>query len=61
MFLIIGLAGALIAAVVASNKNRNPLGYGVLGFLFPLIGVVIICCMSPLPASEEATPLELER
>jgi uncharacterized membrane protein YeaQ/YmgE (transglycosylase-associated protein family) len=61
MFLIIGFVGALIAAVVASSKNRNPLGYGALALLVPLIGVVVICSMSSLPAGEEASALEQER
>jgi hypothetical protein len=42
---IIGLAVAigcgLLSAKLAGNKGRSPIGYGILGFFLPLVGVVV--------------------
>ena len=31
---------AVLSALVASNKNRDPAGWGILGFLFGLVGFI---------------------
>ena len=34
------VAFAVLSAIVASNKNRDPAGWGIIGFLFGLFGFV---------------------
>lgn len=45
LFMIIG---AVASAVIASNKNRNPGGWAVLGALFPLISILIVASLETL-------------
>ncbi len=40
--LLIGIIGAFWTASLASRKNLNVLGYAILGFLLPLIGVLVV-------------------
>lgn len=35
------------SAIVAVNKNRDGLGWFVLGFMFSLIALIVICALSP--------------
>ena len=49
MLAVIMLLGAGISALIASTKNRNPIGWLILGALFPLIGIIVISCQSALP------------
>ncbi len=46
MLLFICILGAVISGVLAAGKNRNPVGWIVLGFLLPLIGVVAVLCVA---------------
>lgn len=45
----IGLAVAAlfgyICARIAGGKGRSPVGYGLLGFFFPLVGLIIIAVL----------------
>ena len=41
LYLIVGFIGCVWAAAIASGKNLNVAVYGTVGFLFPLIGVLI--------------------
>ena len=50
--ILFGFIGAIWSAVVAGNKNRNPIGYLVLGFLIPLVGVLVAYGAAPLPPAE---------
>lgn len=52
-WMFFGIIGAVIAAVVASGKNRNALGWAAAGFLFPLIGVIAVACCSPIKKEPE--------
>lgn len=45
--LIICVFGALIAAAIAASKNRNAFGFGLLGFLLPLIGILAAALCEP--------------
>ena len=47
-YLIIGVIAGTICALVASSKGRNAVGWFFLGFFFPLIGIIVICCVSNL-------------
>jgi hypothetical protein len=55
LYFMISLIGAFIAGAIAAGKNRNALGWGALGFLLPLIGVVIALCIEPWPVAKSET------
>lgn len=38
-------------AIIAANKNRDPLGWFVLGFLFSFVALVVVAAMSPADRS----------
>ncbi len=42
VWLAVGLICATICARVAAGKGRGPVGYAVLGFLVPLIGLIVV-------------------
>jgi hypothetical protein len=50
VYLIVGLIAGGICAAVASSKGRNAIGWGVIGFLFPLLGIILILVFSDLKA-----------
>ena len=41
IYFIVGLIGCIWAAAIASGKNLNVAVYAIVGFLFPLIGVLV--------------------
>jgi hypothetical protein len=50
-----GLFGILIACicayasyVIAQSKNRSAILWGILGFIFPLIGLIVIYLLPPV-------------
>jgi hypothetical protein len=49
VLLLIAFAGAFVSLAVAASKRRNPVGWFVLGFLFPLISVIVVLCLPALP------------
>ena len=46
--LIAGLVCGIIAAAIASSKGRNAVGWFFIGFLFGIIPVIIVACLSNL-------------
>ena len=48
VFLFVGVIMGIISAAIASSKGRNPIGWGFLGFLVGLIGVIIVACLPNL-------------
>lgn len=44
---LFSIIGAIWSANIASRKNLNPLGYALLGFLLPLIGVLVVYGAAP--------------
>jgi hypothetical protein len=40
--LIGGFIAAIICAVIAGTKGRNPLGWGLLGFFFSILTLIVI-------------------
>ena len=40
--LVVGLVVAFICARVAGNKGHSAVGYGILGFFLPLIGIIVV-------------------
>lgn len=53
IYLFIAIVGAFISGIVASGKNRNAVGWGALGFVFPVIGIVAICCLPAHKSTEQ--------
>lgn len=50
LVVIYGLSSVVFGgavAIVAANKNRDGLGWFVLGFMFSLIALIVICALSP--------------
>ena len=45
--LIIGIGSAKLCATQAGSLNRNKLVWGILGFLFPLITILIVLSIKP--------------
>jgi Na+/melibiose symporter-like transporter len=41
-YLIGGFIAAVICGVVAAMKGRNPLGWGLLGFFFSIITLIVV-------------------
>ena len=41
-YIVIGLVAGAITAALASTKNRSPLGWFVIGFILPVIGLILI-------------------
>lgn len=46
VWLVVGIAVAVICARIASNKGRGPVGYALLGFFLPLIGLIVVAVVS---------------
>ncbi len=41
-YIIVGLIAGGITAALASGKNRSPVGWFFIGFLFPLLGLILV-------------------
>ena len=48
MELLIWLLFGFICSVIASNKNRNVIGWFVLGTLFGIFSLIILACLPKL-------------
>jgi len=46
--LVLGLVFGIISAAVASSKGRSVVGWFFLSFLFGLIPMIVVCCLSNL-------------
>ena len=43
VFLTIGgVVAAIISAVIAGTKGRNPIGWGILGFFFSIFTLIVV-------------------
>jgi peptidoglycan/LPS O-acetylase OafA/YrhL len=49
VFLLFGVVFGLVCALIANAKGRSPLLWGILGFLFGLIPLIIIAVMKRKP------------
>lgn len=56
-FILIALASGALGAYVADQKNRSLIEGAVLGFLFSLIGVLVVAL---LPSKEENQVVQLD-
>jgi hypothetical protein len=41
-YLIGGLIAAVICGLIAATKGRNPLGWGILGFFFSILTLIVV-------------------
>lgn len=48
IFITSGIVFGGACAIVATNKNRDGLGWFVLGFLFSLVALIVIAALSPV-------------
>jgi hypothetical protein len=55
----LGVASACAVAcgVIARRKNRNAILWGVLGFLIPLVAVIVVLVIRPVDVEIQAAPL----
>jgi peptidoglycan/LPS O-acetylase OafA/YrhL len=49
VFLLFGVVFGLVCAFIANSKGRSPVLWGILGFLFGLIPLIIIAVMKRKP------------
>lgn len=58
-FLVIQLILRVVGAIVCSNKakelNREPAGWGIFGFLVPIVAMIWVYCMKPKGGSSVST------
>ncbi len=57
LLIVVGLSGVVFGgacAILATNKNRDALGWFVLGFLFSLVALIVIAALSPLDKTKLA-------
>jgi len=52
IYFVIATICALISGIVASGKGRSAFGFGMLGFFFPVVGIVAACCLPAVKASD---------
>jgi hypothetical protein len=50
---VVALACSFVCANVAQKKGRNVVGFAILGFLVPLLGIIVIAVLKPVPPSVE--------
>jgi hypothetical protein len=51
--LCIGLLVAYATASIAGSKGRDRMAWGMIGFFFGLIGLLVACCLSDKRSLEE--------
>lgn len=49
------VACAVLSGIVASNKNRDPTGWGVLGFLFGLFGLIAAVAVGEVEETQSSS------
>lgn len=59
LYLIFACIFSFICARYAKSKKRDPLNWGMLGFLFGVIALIILACVKPGTDSMEAEPQRL--
>ena len=54
--LVICLLGGVICSLLAAGKQRSPVGWFVIGFLLPLIGLILAIVLPPGDGGLEVPP-----
>lgn len=57
--LVIPLIFGVLGAAIAASKNRNPIGWGLLCFLLPLLGLIILVFQKTQTSTEEKIAVAL--
>ncbi|MGN6111071.1 MAG: SHOCT domain-containing protein [Kofleriaceae bacterium] len=60
LFFTIGFLGGVICAVIATSKRRSLVGWFVIGFLLPLVGVILVLVLPPGEVNLEANMMDLD-
>lgn len=58
LYIIVGLLGGVICSLIAPTKRRNILGWFVIGFLMPVIGIILLLVL-PTEPDPYAAPNDL--
>jgi hypothetical protein len=53
IYFLIGIVGAFISALIANGKGRSPLGWGVAGFLVPVIAMIVVLVSAPVIKADD--------
>lgn len=53
IYIVLSLIGTIVAAIVASGKQRNTLGWGIFGLCLPVIAIVAVLCVPPLAPQQQ--------
>jgi hypothetical protein len=56
ILLIQAIAFAILSGIVANNKNRNPAGWGIIGFLFGLFGFIAAIAVGEVEETQTFSP-----
>jgi hypothetical protein len=59
IYLVVGLIGGLICAMIAPSKRRSPAAWFVIGFLIPLIGLILVLVLPPNPSLDPDDPMNM--
>ena len=51
--ILFGLIAAPVCAAIAGHKNRSAIGYGLLGLILPLIGLIVALAVGKRESAEE--------
>lgn len=46
-YIVLGFLFGIICAIVAGSKHRNPIGWFFVGFLIPLVGLILVIALPP--------------
>ena len=52
-YLIVSLAFAFITGMVAKGRGRSGLGWGIFGFFFPLLALILVFVLSDLGVEKQ--------
>lgn len=52
VLLVFAIVCGVLGALIMQSKNRSPLAGAAVGFLFSLVGLLVLACFSKRPAPE---------
>jgi hypothetical protein len=55
IWLCFSVIGMFVAGMIAHSKNRNAFGWGAIGFLMPLIAVILAIVLPPNETRSDAS------
>lgn len=54
--LTIAVVSALVSGYIASNKGRHVVGYAILGFFLPIVGLIVAALVPSKISTDLASP-----